>query len=114
MRFFNTEGPVRPEIYYCLPPLSRWDLNDVLGLIEREKYFRLHAPHQTGKTSCLLALMAHLNRAGRCRACYANLEIAQPAREDLARAMRAICGTLASAAQIYLGEDRLDGWIDTQ
>ncbi len=111
MRFFNTEGPVRPADHYCLPPLTRWDLEEVLVLIERQKYFLLHAPRQTGKTSCLLALMEHLNREGRYRACYANLEIAQPAREDLERSMRAICGTLASAAQLYLGDDRLDGWI---
>ena len=114
MRFFNTEGPVRPQDHYCLPPLGRWDLDEVLRLIEQKKYFLLHAPRQTGKTSCLLALMAHLNREGRYRACYTNLEIAQPAREDLARAMRAICGTLAVSAQLYLGEDRLDGWIADQ
>jgi hypothetical protein len=35
MRFFNTEGPVRPEDHYCLPPLTRWDQGDVASLIER-------------------------------------------------------------------------------
>jgi hypothetical protein len=30
MRFFNTEGPVRPDMHYVLPPLGRWDLDDVL------------------------------------------------------------------------------------
>ena len=74
MRFFNTEGPVRPDRHYSLPPLSRWDLYEVLGLIDQEKYFLLHAPRQTGKTSCLLALMDHLHREGRYRAMYANLE----------------------------------------
>jgi hypothetical protein len=58
MRFFNTEGPVRPDMHYCLPPLHRWDLAEVLALVEQQKYFLLHAPRQTGKTSCLLALMA--------------------------------------------------------
>ena len=87
MRFFNTEGPVRPDLHYCLPPLHRWNLDDVLTLIERQKYFLLHAPRQTGKTSCLLALMAHLNREGRYRAVYANLETAQAARENVALAM---------------------------
>jgi hypothetical protein len=51
-----------------LPPLQRWDLDDILCLIERQKYFLLHAPRQTGKTSCLLALAEHLNREGRYRA----------------------------------------------
>ena len=65
MRFFTTEGPVRPEDHYCLPPLERWDLPEVLRLIEQKKYFLLHAPRQTGKTTCLLALMELLNAEGR-------------------------------------------------
>jgi hypothetical protein len=112
MRFFNTEGPVRPEDHYCLPPLHRWDLAGVLALIEQKKFFLLHAPRQTGKTSCLLALMAYLNREGRYRAVYANLEIAQTAREDVPRGMRAICGAIGAAAKLYVGEDRLFDWTD--
>ena len=75
MRFFNTEGPVRSDLHYGLPPLQRWNLDDVLTLIARQKYFLLHAPRQTGKTTCLLALMEHLNREGRYRAVYANLQM---------------------------------------
>lgn len=37
MRFFNTEGPVRPEDHYRLPPLQRWNLDDILGLIDQKK-----------------------------------------------------------------------------
>jgi hypothetical protein len=110
MRFFNTEGPVRPDMHYCLPPLHRWDLAEVLRLIEQQKYFLLHAPRQTGKTSCLLALMAYLNGEGRYRAVYANLETAQTAREDVARGMHAICGAIAGAARRTLGEERLPAW----
>ena len=98
MRFFNTEGPVRPDLHYCLPPLQRWNLDDVLTLIARQKYFLLHAPRQTGKTSCLLALMEHLNREGRYRAVYANLETAQVARENVTLAMADIVQTIAEAA----------------
>jgi len=32
MRFFNTAGPVKCEKHYCLPPLTRFDLNEVLSL----------------------------------------------------------------------------------
>ena len=64
MRFFNTAGPVRPEDHYCLPPLTRFNLNEVLHLIGQRKYFVLHAPRQTGKTTCLFALMDELNRGG--------------------------------------------------
>ena len=48
-RFFNTAGPVRPERDYCVPPLERFDLDMVLGLIRNDRYFVLHAPRQTGK-----------------------------------------------------------------
>ena len=51
MRFFNTAGPVEPDIHYCLPPLHRWNLDAVLALIAQRKYFVLHAPRQTRKAS---------------------------------------------------------------
>ena len=73
MRFFNTEGPVRPDDHYCIPPLERIDLDAVLGLVRDKKYFVLHAPRQTGKTSALLALRDLLNRGGDYRCVYAVL-----------------------------------------
>ena len=105
MRFFTTEGPVRPNDHYALPPLSRWDLDEILTLIEQKKYFLLHAPRQTGKTSCLLALMEHLNREGRYRAVYANLEGAQAWRERLADAMATIVTDIANSAQVWTGDE---------
>ncbi|NVZ08387.1 ATP-binding protein [Allochromatium humboldtianum] len=98
MRFFNTEGPVRPDRHYTLPPLSRWNLEEILDLIAQEKYFLLHAPRQTGKTSCLLALMEHLNREGRYRAVYVNIEAAQAAREQVALGLGAVVQAIANAA----------------
>jgi len=62
MPFFNTAGPMNCKKHYCLPPLNRLDLSEVEQLIEDEKYFILHAPRQTGKTSCLLALAKHFYR----------------------------------------------------
>ncbi|MBI4607312.1 MAG: ATP-binding protein, partial [Planctomycetes bacterium] len=58
-RFFNTEGPTYPAKHYCLPPLTRINLPTIRDLIDKEKYFVLHAPRQTGKTTCLLALRDH-------------------------------------------------------
>ena len=55
-RFFNTSGPVVPAKHYCVPPLERFDLDEILRLIRAERYFVLHAPRQTGKTSALLAV----------------------------------------------------------
>jgi hypothetical protein len=107
MRFFNTAGPVNCQDHYCLPPLSRFNLQEILRLIEQKKYFVLYALRQTGKTSCLLALMDYLNRDGRYRALYANLEAAQGARENVGEAMRSILGEIAEEARIILSNDKL-------
>jgi hypothetical protein len=90
MRFFNTAGPMNCDKNYCLPPLSRFDLTEILSLISQEKYFVLHAPRQSGKTSCLIALQNYLNKSGDHHSLYINVEAAQAAREDVALAMRAI------------------------
>jgi hypothetical protein len=96
--FFKTEGPTNPEDHYALPPLSRIDLSEPQTLIERKKYFVLHAPRQTGKTTCLLALREHLNREGKYFSVYANLEVAQAAREELRESMPFILGEIATSA----------------
>ena len=44
MRFFNTEGPVRPDEHYAIQPLERVDIDELLGLIRAKRYFVLHAP----------------------------------------------------------------------
>jgi len=104
MRFFNTAGPVRPEDHYCLPPLTRFNLNEVLHLIGQRKYFVLHAPRQTGKTTCLFALMDELNRGGKYRCLYCNVEMAQAARENIHQGIRTILWDIAHQAQ-YVLED---------
>jgi hypothetical protein len=105
MRFFTTEGPVNCAKHYCLPPLARINLNDIEGLIAQEKYFLLHAPRQTGKTSCLLALADLLNREGTYGCVYANLEPAQALREDVDRAMALMVGAIARWASLTTGVD---------
>ena len=108
MHFFNTTGPVVAADHYCIPPLSRLDLDDLLRLVREKRYFVLHAPRQTGKTSALLALRDRLNADG-CRCVYANVEGAQTAREDVGRALRTVLGELASRARTTLGDEFLDG-----
>ena len=108
MRFFNTEGPVRSDDHYCIPPLERIDLDTVLGLVRDKKYFVLHAPRQTGKTSALLALRDMLNASGDYRCVYADFEVGQAGREDTERAMRALLGELARRARVTLGDNTPD------
>ena len=114
MRKFNTEGPIRLDKHYGIPPLERMNLARTLRMIRDERYFVLHAPRQTGKTSALLALRDLLNGAaeGDYRCVYVNVEMAQTAREDVGRAMRAILSALATRARL-LGDEFLDEvWPD--
>lgn len=67
-REFNTAGPSVAGKNYCLDPLVRINLDELRSLIEAERYFVLHAPRQTGKTTCLLALMRYLNAERKYRA----------------------------------------------
>ena len=108
MRFFNTEGPVRPDDHYAIPPLDRVDVEELLDLIRAERYFVLHAPRQTGKTSALIALRDLLNsgKAGNFRCVHINVEVAQVARDDTASGIRAILSMMAARA-LLLGDDFL-------
>ena len=105
MRFFNTAGPVALADHYCIPPLARLDLDDILLSIRQKKYFVLHAPRQTGKTSVLLALQSLLNARGDYRCVYVNVEAGQVDREDTARAMRTILAELSSRARSALRDE---------
>ena len=110
MRFFNTEGRVRSEDHYAIPPLKRGNIDDILNLIRDKRYFVLHAPRQTGKTSALIALRDLLNSggapkdAGDFRCVDVNVEVGQVARDDVYEGMRAILSSLASSARL-LGDD---------
>ena len=115
MRFFNTEGPVRPDKHYAIRPLDRVNVGEFLALIRAERYFVLHAPRQTGKTSALIALRDLLNsgEAGNFRCVNVNVEVAQVARDDVAEGIRAILSSLGMSAQL-LGDDYPeDIWPDT-
>ena len=114
MRFFNTEGPVRPDDHYAIQPLDRMDVDELLSLIRAKRYFVLHAPRQTGKTSALIALRNLLNSGGvgDFRCVNVNVESAQVARDDVARGIRAILSGLAMSARL-LGDSYPDGvWPD--
>ena len=65
----------------------------------------LHAPRQTGKTTCLLALADYLNREGRYRAVYANIESAQAARERVEVGMAAVVQAIANSARWLLQDE---------
>ena len=114
MRRFNTEGPVRPDDHYAIPPLDRMDVEELLDLIRAKRYFVLHAPRQTGKTSALIALRDLLNsgEAGHFRCVHTNVEVGQVARDDVARGIRAILSRLAMRARLLGDSFPHESWLD--
>lgn len=109
MKFFNTAGPVQFDEHYKIPPLKRWDLEEIEMLIAQKKYFLLHAPCQTGKTSCLLALRNYLNGQGHYHCVYMNVESGQAVQEDVEKVVYIILTELKNRADFlndsYLSEN---------
>jgi len=104
-KFFNTAGPVREENNYIIDPLKRINKDEIMTLIDKWRYFILHAPRQTGKTSSLLALQDYINKEGRYKCLYVNIETAQTARSDVARGMKAILADLNGANSLVFNDD---------
>jgi len=98
MRFFNTAGPINPEWHYYVP--HRLDENLFQQLIDQAKYFILHAPRQSGKTTAMRQFAQHLNNTGKYKALYFNVEPAQIARGDVEKGMKIILGELRGQAKI--------------
>ena len=112
MRFFNTEGPMRPDDHYAIDPLSRVDVDGLLDLVGRKRYFVLHAPRQTGKTSALIALRDLLNsgKAGDYRCVHINVEVGQVARDNVTSGIRAILSMMAARASLLGDESVRQSW----
>ena len=102
-KFFNTAGPIQPDIHYNIDPLTRIDLEELESLIYQRKYFVLHAPRQTGKTSCLLALRDYLNTRGEFYAVYANVEVGQASRNNVEEVNRNVVSVIAREASRVVG-----------
>ncbi len=79
-RFFNTAGHCKPEIHYTVDPLPR--LAGVMKLIERQRYFVIHARGQTGKITYLYALMNQLNQEGAYTALTVNIQPAASGQDS--------------------------------
>jgi AAA+ ATPase superfamily predicted ATPase len=104
MLFFNTAGPVNTNDHYCINPLMRFDIKEIMRLIEQKKYFVLYAPRHSGKTSCLIALANHLNKRGKYNCLYLNIESVYTSNSDLKTSMKGILSELSSRARDYLGD----------
>lgn len=105
-KFFNTAGPIKPEFHYNVDSLKRIELDEVQSLIRQQKYFVLHAPRQTGKTSCLLALRDYLNAEQRYWAVYTNVEAGQAMRENVEEVNRIVASGIAERTALVVGTEQ--------
>ena len=112
-KFFNTAGPNMPEDSYTIDPLTRFDLEEVLMLIRQKRYFVLHAPRQTGKTSCMLALRDYLNQQGDMIAVYVNVEGGQASRNDKATVIKSTVDNIVWQMKLIDKDNRAEKAFET-
>ncbi len=108
-KFFNTAGPVKSDIHYCVNPLSRVNTAEIESLIAQQKYFILHAPRQTGKTSMLLALRDYLNVQGQYVCVYANVESGQAFRNDVRSVVDCVISEIKKRLVLLLRDNHFEG-----
>jgi len=108
MKYFNTVGPINPQNHYFLP--HRLDWNQLTDFIEKQYYFILHAPRQSGKTTAIREFVKHLNEEGKYIALYVSTERAKVAVNDVDRAVGILLDELKDRI-LDTFDDKLE-WIE--
>ena len=96
-RFFNTAGVCEPRDHYMLPPQQR--LPSLGSLIAKKAYFVVHAPRQSGKSTCFHHLARELTAAGRYAALLTTCETARTVSGDVDRAVNVIVRAIETDAR---------------
>jgi len=96
VRYFNTTGPCDPALHYMLPASTR--LPRARQLIDQGRYFVVHAPRQTGKTTTVTALAREVTAAGGHAALRVSIEDVGPLGEDIAAVELAVLDSIRQAA----------------
>jgi hypothetical protein len=102
MRSFNIAGPCQPERHYLVPPSQR--LPTGRALVQKEAFFVVHAPRQTGKTTTMRAFARHLTAEGHHAALHFSCEVARAFPDDVGAAERAVWDSIEKAARNELPE----------
>ncbi|MBM3893938.1 AAA family ATPase, partial [Candidatus Dependentiae bacterium] len=110
---FCIAGPIIAEDHYHLP--FRMNETDLLQLIDQKKYFILHAPRQSGKTTAMKMLVDKLNASGSYEALYVNVEPGQAARDNYEKALPVLANELKLAFhEIFGSEHQVVTYIETE
>lgn len=100
MRYFNTTGPCDPAQHYMLAASAR--LPRARKLLEEGRYFVVHAPRQTGKTTTMTALAGEITAAGERAALLVSVQTAGPFQDDIELVERAVLDSIRQAAGQFL------------
>ncbi|MBO0802698.1 MAG: ATP-binding protein [Nocardiopsaceae bacterium] len=96
MRYFNTTGPCDSARHYMLPASVR--LPRARQLVEEGRYFVVHAPRQTGKTTTITALAREVTAVGGHAALRVSIEGVGPLGEDISAVELAVLDSIRQAA----------------
>lgn len=111
-RFFNTTGPCDPAMHFMLPTEPR--VPEVRPLIEKALYFVLHAPRQSGKTTCFRELARQLTAEGQYAALHASCERGQAAGSDVDRGVQAVLQVIVEESELLpepLRPEPIEGFL---
>ena len=100
-KFFNTTGLCNPKDHYMVDPF-RGIYDKVYDLIEKQQYFVIHAPRQTGKTTFLHQLAHRLNREGKYLTTVCSLEGASYQSIGVEAASEALISSMYLTAKVFL------------
>ena len=103
MKTFCIAGPVIREDHYFIARRIDRD-SDIRQFIEQKKYFVIHAPRQTGKTTALFEFVQELNAQEKYKALYVNVEPAQIARGNFIEGMSIVLDRLKESIKLTFGE----------
>src|SRR5262245_17667489 len=85
-----------------VPPERR--LLEAVALVDRQAYFVVHAPRQTGKTTTMRALARRITEDGRYAALHFSCESARAFPDDVAEAAKGVWFAIEQAAARELAE----------
>ncbi len=88
-RQFNTAHANRVDKHYTLPPMARLP-PDTENLVHDSYYFVLHAPRQSGKTTCVKALADKLRADGRYAVLFVSAEATRTTTTEAAAIARIV------------------------
>lgn len=110
-RFFNNSGPVNSRDHFCVPPIRRLDVRKIWQLILQKKYFLICGPKQCGKTSFLLSFAEMLNRDGKVKCLYMNVESLRGVQEDMEECIKSVLFEISSRARDTFNDEYLEDLV---